>query len=205
MAATSTTLAAAVGANDTIIVVTSSTGFATGNLIRVNSEWMVQTGPAVGTTTAPVPVRRGGQNGSMQVAHPILSPVVTALPSDSLNDGPTAVTNPANWEKIIASISVNTPTGTTEPSPTWNTLTFINKVTAAAIAIGSPSALVDGLEWTIFSNTTGAHTVTYTPGFHGDTGSSDIATFAATIGNSMTLIAARGVWGVKCLSGVTLG
>jgi hypothetical protein len=201
MAATSTTLAAAVGANDMTIVVTSAAGFAVGNIIRVNSEWMTQTGAASGTT---IPVRRGGQNGSTQVAHVILSPVVTALPSDTLNDGPSAVTNPANWEKIINSISVNTPTGTTEPSPTYNTLTFINKVAAAAIVLGNPSALVDGLEWTIFSNTTGAHTVTYTPGFHGDTGSSDIATFAATIGNSMTLIAARGVWGVKCVNGVTL-
>jgi hypothetical protein len=131
--------------------------------------------------------------------------VVTALATDSLFPAPAAVLNPAMWNKQITSIGVSTAAGTTEASPVYDTLTFIDKVTLCAIVITNPSPLADGTEWTIYSNTTGAHTVTYTPGFHGDTGSSDVATFAATVGNSMTLIASKGLWGTKCLSGVTLG
>ena len=198
MAATSTTLAAACGLNDQTITVTSATGAAVGQLWRVDSEWMLQNAAANGTV---IPVSRRGINGSAVVAHTILAPTVNCLPADTLNAGPGAVLNPATWERQITSVGVSS----TLASPIWPTITFIDKVTAAALVLGNPSALADGTEWTIYSNTTGAHTVTYTPGFHGDTGSSDIATFAATIGNSMTLIASQGLWGTKCLSGVTLG
>lgn len=58
---------------------------------------------------------------------------------------------------------------------------------------------------TVISTTAAAHTITYTPGFYGDTTSSDVATYAAKVGASATFIAMRGLWGVYCLANVTLG
>ena len=198
MAATRTTLAAAQGANDMYIVVTSATGFAVGNLIQVDGEFMVQTSAAVGTT---IPVQRGGKNATIQVAHPILASVVTGLASDFPNPQPGWTNNPALYKKQIVSYGAS---GAIVP-PTYDTIIFLDKASAAAMTLESPStATPDGIEVTIYSNTAAAHTVTYTPGFNGNTESSDVATFAATIGNSITLLSARGLWGVKCAAGVTL-
>ena len=198
MAATSTTLAAACGASDQTITVTSATGFAVGNLIRVDSEWMLQTAAAVNTTT--IPVRRNGMNGSAVVAHTILAPVMTCLPSDTLNAGPDQILNPAVANKQITSYGAS---GAITP-PTFDTLVLLNKATAAAMTLAGPSALADGTEVTILSTTAAAHTVTYTAGFYGDTDSSDVATFAAKAGASMTILAIKGTWGVKSLANVTL-
>ena len=199
MSATRTTLAAACGAGDQAIVVTSATGFAVGNVIQVDGEFMVQTGAAVSTT---IPVQRGGKNGTIQSAHPILSSVVTGLATDFPAPQAGWTNNPAPYKKSVVSYGAS---GAITP-PTYDTIIFLDKATAAAMTLASPStATPDGVEVTIYSNTAAAHTVTYTPGFNGDTTSSDVATFAATIGNSMTILSARGLWGIKCLAGVTLG
>ncbi len=198
MAITQTTLAAAAALGDTQITVTSAAGFATGNVIFVDGEQMVQTGPAVSTM---IPVQRGGKSGTVQAPHAILATVQTGLATDWAGPQAGWSTNPAIFKKQIVSYGASA----TIATPLTDTLIFLNKVTAAAMVLGSPTGAPDGIEVTIYSNTTGAHTVTYTPGFHGDTGSSDIGTFAATIGNSMTLISSQGLWGIKSLAGVTLG
>ena len=199
MALTRTTLLTAAGAADQVINVTSATGFAVGNLIQVDGEFMVQTAAASGTI---IPVQRVGQNASVVVAHPILASVVTGLATDFPSAKPGFSNNPALHQKSVVSYGA---TGAIVP-PTYDTIIFLDKATAAAMTLASPTlATPDGTEVTIYSNTAAAHTVTYTPGFNGDTTSSDVATFAATIGNSMTIIAARGLWGMKCASGVTLG
>lgn len=197
--AANTTLASACGASDQSINVTSATGFAVGNLIQVDGEFMVQTGAAVGTV---IPVQRGGKNGTVQVAHAILASVTTGTASEFPGPQPGWTNNPGRYKKQIVSYGAS---GAITP-PTYDTIIFLDKATAAAMTLASPAATTpDGTEVTIYSNTAAAHTVTYTPGFNGDTTSSDVATFAATIGNSMTILAARGLWGVKCLAGVTLG
>lgn len=199
MAVTTTTLAAACGANDSYIVVTSATGFAVGNVIFVDGEWMVQTAAAVSTT---IGVRRGGQNGSIQSAHPILSACMTALPSDIPANQPGWSTGPAIYKKQIVSYGAS---GAITP-PVYDTIIYLNKATAAAMTLASPTAgTPDGVEVTFVSNTAAAHTITYTPGFNGDTTSSDVATFPATIGNSLTMLSAKGLWALKCVYGVTVG
>lgn len=198
MAATSTTLAAACALKDQYITVTSATGFADGQLIRIDSEWMEQIGAANGTV---IKVARRGLNGSAVKAHTILAPVVTCLKSDTLASGAAQILNPAVSNPTIVSYGAS---GAITP-PEVDTIVMLDKATGAAMTLASPSALADGTEVTIYSNTAAAHTVTYTPGFNGDTTSSDVATFAATIGNSMTIIASKGLWGVKALAGVTLG
>jgi acetylglutamate kinase len=194
-----TTLAAACSASDQQIVVTSATGFAVGQPIVVDGEYMVQIAAAIATTT--IPVQRGGKNGSVQSAHAILSTVGTGTNAEF--PGPQAgwPTNPAIYKKVQVSYGAS---GAIAP-PTCDTIVFLNKATAGAMTLVSPTgATPDGTEVTIYSNTAAAHTVTYTAGFNQDTTASDVATFAATSGNSMTMIASRGVWGLKCVYGVTV-
>lgn len=198
MAITQRRLAAAMGLNDQTATLDSATGTATGNLMEVDGEFMVQTGPAVGVV---VPVQRGGKNGGVQAAHANLAAVQTGLPSDW--QGPQAgwTTNPAIYKKVITSYGAS---GAIAP-PTVDTLIFLDKATAAAMTLadctpGTP----DGIEVTIASTTDAAHTVTCDTGFYGNGTTSDVATFAATKGASMTLLSMRGVWGVKCLAAVTI-
>jgi hypothetical protein len=80
----------------------------------------------------------------------------------------------------------------------------ITKATAAAITLSAPSKAQNGLTLTFRSATAAAHTVTYTAGYYGDATSSDIATFAAKVGASMTIEANAGTWGVIGLANVTI-
>jgi hypothetical protein len=85
MALTSTTLAVAIDDKQTEFKVTVATGFAVDSLLKVNSEFTLL--KAVDTTTYWVRVERG-QNGSLAVAHNILSLAVVGLPGDFLPEVP---------------------------------------------------------------------------------------------------------------------
>lgn len=198
--AINTTLAAACGLNDQTIYPTSTTGNAVGWVWLVDGEYMVQVD--VATAGGLIPVQRGGKQGSVQSAHAILSGVTAGTATEFPAPQAGWSTNPAIYKKQIVSYGAS---GAIAP-PTSDTLVFLDKATAAAMTLASPTgATPDGVEVTIFSTTAAAHTVTYTPGFNGDTTTSDVATFAATKGNSITLLSSRGLWGVKCAYGVTLG
>ena len=91
-------------------------------------------------------------------------------------------------------------------TPASSNLVRITKASAAALTLAAPSADQDGKTLTIVSTTAFAHTVTQAaPGFNGGGGGSDVATFAAAVGNSISLVASGGVWYVTNLQGVTLG
>ena len=201
MALTNTTLAAAVVQGDTTIRVTSATGFGDKQLIRVDNEFMAQAGAATGGGTV-IPVRRGLE-GTAQVAHGLLADVVTGLPGDfPLPPAGHFVTVPPT---VIGRATLGADTSLTAADYPVQDLTYvITKATAAAITVGAPSKAQNGLRLTFRSNTAAAHTVTYTTGFYGDAGSSDIATFAAKAGASMTIEANGGAWGVIALANVTI-
>jgi hypothetical protein len=86
-------------------------------------------------------------------------------------------------------------------------LVVVTKGTAAALTLAAPTAATDdGKVIVVISSTAAAHTITQTtPGFNGGGAASDVATFAAAIGNSIELVAYNGVWLVTNLTGVTLG
>ncbi len=194
-----TTLAAACGRDDQTIKVTSATGFAVGNVIMVDGEWMVMSDAAIGTTT--IPVQRGGKQGTVQRSHAILAGVLTGTSTEIPAPQSGFTNNPALYKKEIISYGV---AGAIVP-PTSDTLIFLDKATAGVMTLVSPPAgTPDGIEVTIASTTDAAHTVTYDTGFYGNGTTSDVATFAATKGASMTLLTMRGVWGVKCLAAVTI-
>lgn len=197
MAITSTTLAAVSAATDQFINVTSATGAAVGQVWRVDSEFMLQTAAASGTT---IPVSRRGLNGTTVQPHNILAPVANGTYAEMLGSAPAAILNPAMWSKQIVSYGAN---GAITP-PIYDTIVVLDKATAATMTIASPSAFADGVEVTILSVTAAAHTVTYTPGFNNNTTSSDVATFTATEGNSFTIVAMKGLWRLKSTVGVSI-
>jgi len=197
MALTNTTLAAAAGLNDTAIRVTAATGFAPGQIIRVDNEFMVQSAAANGTV---VPVRRGLE-GSAQVAHGILADVATGLSTD-FPAPPTGQTTQVVQTPARISLGGDATLGAADF--TQNQTVVITKATAAAITLGAPSKAQDGLVVTFRSATAAAHTVTYAAGFLGDGGSSDVATFGAKVGALLMLEANAGTWAAISASNVTI-
>ena len=111
-----------------------------------------------------------------------------------------AQTSPLNGQVIVAtSYSANG----TITNPTVNATIFIDKATACALTLTDPAA--DQTNTVIIKSlTAAAHTVTYATGFYGDTTSSDVATFAAKAGASMTIVARNGKWTPLALANVTL-
>lgn len=196
MALTRTTIAAAISADALTIPVTSATGFAAGNFIRVDNEYMM----VVSMTGTSISVRSRGDLGSAAVAHNILAPATTGLLSDLPNFpmGQAAQVDPNAQTIVTASVD-----GALD-IPVQNTLVLVQKAGVCAMTLAAPTAAQDGLEVTILSATANAHTVTYTAGFYGDTTSSDVATFAAKVGASMTIKAQGGKWGIVSLANVTL-
>jgi len=199
MALTNTTLAAAIVFNDDTIKVTSTSGFADGQLIRVDNEFLAQAGAAVGTT---IKVRRG-LDGTAVSAHGILADVVTGLPGDfpAPRPGSPVQVLPVLMGRntIGADATLNT-----ADFPKGDLVYVITKATAAAITIGAPSKAQNGLTITFRSATAAAHVITNAAGFYADTTSSDTATFAAKIGASVTFEANAGTWGVLGFANVTI-
>lgn len=196
MALTRTTISAAVSADALIIPVTSASGFAAGNFLRVDSEYM----QVVSVSGTNVSVRSRGDFGSAAAAHNSLAPATTGLTSD-LPDFPVGQSAQLDSDgQIMVTASVDGALSI----PSQNTLVLVQKAGVCAMTLAAPSLAMDGLEVTILSATANAHTVTYTAGFYGDTTSSDVATFAAKVGASMTIQAQGGKWGVVSLANVTL-
>lgn len=196
MALVTTTISAAVGANDLVIPVTSATGMSAGNFLKIDNE-MMQIVSVSGTS---ISVRSRGDQGSAAVAHNILALCTSGLLSDLAGNPFSQAPNVDAQLKNIVTYSVSGAIAI----PNQNSIIVLDKAGVAAMTLAGPAADQDGLEVTILSATAQAHTVTYTAGFYGDTTSSDVATFAAKAGASMTIIARGGTWGVKSLANVTL-
>lgn len=83
-------------------------------------------------------------------------------------------------------------------------LAFLTKGSAGAYTLASPTGLADGTILHIRSKSAFAHTVTYTPGFLGDTTSSDVGTFAAKVGAGLMLMAINSLWHIVSNQSVTV-
>ena len=201
MALTQTTLAAAVGVNDSTIKVTATTGFAVGNLIRVDNEVMAQTAAASGTS---IPVRRGLE-GSAQVAHGILSAVATGLTTDLPNPSPGLIVAVKAGDPARVTLGADATLGAADLNIAGTTY-VIAKATAAAITLGAPTVAQDGLTLVFISATAAAHVITATGLFDDGVtgGSKNAATFAAFIGATIVIQANRGKWAVVSLKAVTV-
>lgn len=133
-------------------------------------------------------------------AHKTLAPTVYGLTSDFSQAASTDGRNAAG----VLSLSVNDSNVTL---PVVDTTVYLTKAGVLAITINGPNK--DQTNTIKFiSLTANAHTITYTAGFYGNTTSSDVATFPATVGGSFTIQAKGGVWvpmATVTTAGVTLG
>jgi len=192
MALASTTLAGAAGAMDNTINVTSATGCAAGSYLLIDSEMMkIQ---AVNGTS--ISVFRGVY-GTQAVAHTLYALVTVGTAAEFAEpisgQNTMFVRKPRIYTYAVAGALTIAP--------------GIHRIGAGAseikaMTLAAPAYSEDGLEMTIESASAYAHTVTYTAGFYGDTTSSDIATSAAKVGASMTIVALGGKWTVKATSAV---
>jgi len=192
MALTATTLAGAKATNDTRIVLTSATGAANKMLALVDAEWMRITSVDLTPTLGVVP----GYSGSTAGPHGILAPVIYGIPNDFVSAGVVP-------GSIVTSLSFGVSGAITGPSgagvPISNTLIYLTKATAGAYTLAA--AAIDQLNTlTFISTTAAAHTITMA----GNAGATDVATFAANIGTSITLKASNGVWAAVAQNGVTV-
>ncbi len=188
MALTATTLSGAKATNDTVIALTSATGAASKQLALVDAEWMRITSTLLTPTVGVVP----GYAGTPAGPHGVLAPVVFGPTQDFVNAGIVPGT-------IISSLSFGVSGAITGPSgsgvPISNTLVYLTKATAGAYTLVGPAT--DQINTVTFISTTAAaHTLTYTAGFSGNTTSSDVATWAATINGTLTIKAQGGTWAI---------
>lgn len=176
MAVTATSLASAKATNDRFVKLTSATGVANKMLLLVDGEWMRITSVDLSPTVGVVPGYRGTTAGP----HGILAPAIYGVPNDFGNgpDGPATTSYGADGAITV---------------PIVDTIVYINKATAAALTLAAPATWQQNTV-TFVSTTAAAHTITYTAGFYGNTTSSDVATFPATINAIFTIKAQQGTW-----------
>ncbi len=213
MALVSTTLSAACGAGDTVLSITSTaSGFpavgaypSPGQVMRVDGEDMlIVTVPVSGQ----VRVAQRGYNGTRAVPHDILAIVQTSTDPQDWVQNPTGAQEPRppyvdnivtiGQDTVFAAAGTPASAGI-QPYPTKNTTYIIDKATACAItliAVGAttpaPSASSIGVKMKFVNATAQAHTVTYGPGFNGNTTTSDVATSNSLVGATLQLAIGAG-------------
>lgn len=210
MALTRTSLSAALSAtSNTVSITSTSSGFPPvgviqnpGQLMQVDSEYMLIKLIPVANTAK---VIQRGYNGSKQVAHDILAPVVTssaAADFAAIAQGEVVNRPPDVWAQVTlgqdGALAV----------PTKNTNVLITKATACLFTLAAPSTDQDGLKVNITAATNAAHVLTATSLLdNGLSGSPwTTATWGAlAIGGTLQLMAMNGVWAViAAANGVTL-
>lgn len=186
MALAATTLASAKATNDVRIKLTSATGVASKQLALVDAEWMRITDVSSSPTVGVVP----GYNGTPAGPHGVLAPVIYGPSQDFVSAGIVPGSIP-NSQSFGADGAITGPSGSGVPIS--NTIIWLTKATAGAYTLAGP-AIDQQNTLTFISTTAAAHTITYTAGFYGNTTTSDVATFPATINGMFTIRAQNGTW-----------
>lgn len=198
MALSQTTAASAFSVTDQFLNVTSATGFAAGNFVRVDSEFMLITPSYVSGTM--IPVYRRGDQGSRQIAHNALSIVVTGLLTDiaGLSTYELATQNP--WEPDFVTYSVSGAIAI----PNRDTTVLLDKAGVAAMTLAAPGKDQDNnFKMWITSNTAQAHTVTATSLLSTGSANVSVATFAGSKGAGFMVVPMQGLWNVVSQIGIT--
>jgi hypothetical protein len=186
MALTTTTLAAAKGTNDRVIKLTSATGATNQMIALVDGEFMRITDTSLTPTLGVVP----GYTRSTATPHGILAPVTFGLPSDFVAG------QELNPQIEKTSLSFGVDGAITGPFgagtvPVNDVTIFLTKATAGAYTIAAP-AVDQQNTITFISTTAAAHVLTMT----GMPAATDVATFVANIGATLTIKAQGGLWDV---------
>ena len=192
MALTRTTLSGAITANDTLFAVASATGFAVGEYLKIDDEFLMTTGVS-GTN---ISVQRG-VNGTAAVAHVVTSGVVTGTGDDFAGGAvATADTYPlAGRQRRVTS---RTAAFTVTLLPGVDQTIVLNGTSVIAVTIPVPTTDMDGDELNIVSNGAAAHTLTFTGGLSGAGSSYDVITINATAPSAFKFVACNALWMAYC-------
>lgn len=189
MALAVTSLAGAVAQAATMVKLTAFTNPSAGGIgpetwALVDGEYMKVTNALL---TPTLQVTRG-HNGTLGVAHNTLAPVVYGLTTDFANlafQGSDSIkAAPVATYSVDGAFVV----------PFVDQTVYITKAGVLALTVNATVPADLSVTVKFISLTANAHTITYTAGFYGNTTSSDVATFAATVGASFTMQAKNGLW-----------
>jgi hypothetical protein len=191
-----TTLAGPVAITSTAIVVTSTAGFASGKLIRIDDEMLqIQQGYTAGSTT--VPVLRG-RDGTPTQTHPTGANVVVGFatdfalqPAPGMND---SVLLPGGTPNIVTSYGASGAIAL--PTAVGLNVLILNGTAALTMTLAAPSTDMDGVMAWIIGNGKAAHVVQVagTAGIGNAGAGYRNATFAAGAQNSILFCACNGQW-----------
>lgn len=201
MSLTVTSLNGAVTQGSDRVVLTAYTnpansGIGARALLLVDGEQMLVTD----ATNSPTLKVVRGYAGTLAVAHNTLAPVTYGVSSDftqlGVQGAGTLAVAPEATYSVNGAITV----------PVVDQTIYLTKAGVAAMTLASPAADQTNTV-RIVSLTANAHTITYTPGFYGNTTSSDVATFPATVGAVFTIVARNGLWNAVATAddGVLIG
>lgn len=198
MAFTATTLAADLSATALKATLTSGTGFAAGQVAKIDGEYVRITA----VNGASVSLAQRGYNGTIAAAHDVLSTVITTadnLDWTGLQAG--ADTDRPPYVDDVISVGENGAIA----CPKRNTTLVLTKATAlASTTLADPPKDRDGLKVTVTSATDAAHVITGNFA-DGTTGAHTTLTCAAFNGASAVLVAQQGLWNVIGTEGITVG
>jgi hypothetical protein len=202
MALANTTLAAACAASDKKITVAAATGFAAGNVIRVDDETMkVGKGYVAASTT--VPVWRGW-DGTVAVAHANGAQVTDGTPTEYAQAGTPQTVDAfpiAGRARVINSYSADGAIAL--PPAGGDAIAVISGTAHTGMTLAVPSKDLNGSKLTILNLTAAAHVITVAGGI----GGSAIVTLTQDAsGRSMIeLLAYNELWYCPALAGTTTG
>lgn len=196
MAFTTTTLSAAMALTDTQIKVTSATGFAANQYVKIDEEFMKIVNSYVSGTT--IPVLRG-QNGSVAIAHATATNVVTdaisqTASSDWGNPNSTVVTAYALSARRRKVVSYGAAGAITLPLAGEDLIAVINGTSALAMTIAAPTTDIDGSILYVAGNGAANHTIQFTGGLSGSGTSYDVITVNSTAPIVVMAMAINGLW-----------
>ena len=192
MALTTTTLAGALSATDRFISVTSATGFAAGNVVQIDNEFMPVTS-AYGSGTL-VPVAPRGANGTVAESHASGANVTTGLPSDFGGPNASVVTGYPLSGKRFKKVSYSASGAITLPTAGEDVFAILNGTSVLAMTIAAPTKDLDGSFLWVAGNGAAAHTITFTGGLSGAGSSYDVVTVNATAPIAVAAVAVNGLW-----------
>lgn len=196
MSLTVTSLAGAITRNQQTVKLTAftqpSSGAGPRAILMVDGERMT----VADATNSPILQVTRGDYATLASAHNTLAPVVYGLTSDFTNEASTsgAFGAPQYSYAVNGAISI----------PVVDQTIYFTKAGVLAMTLADPAA--DQTNTVKFvSLTANAHTITYSTGFYGGTGT--VATFPGTIGGVFTIVARNGVWNAVATAddGVLIG
>lgn len=190
---TTTTLNGAVTADQTLIKVTSGTGFGRGKYIQCDGEWMYQTADADSAATTLIPVMRG-QNGTVAAAHPTSANITVGAGDDFTGSAvDTALRYPlAGRQRTKKSYSASGAIAL--PSPGTDEVAILNGTVALTMTLAVPTKDQDGDVLTVVSNGKAAHTVTLGTAIGNAGAGYTVATFPTGGQTALQLMACNAIW-----------